>query len=186
MSLWYTSNYKKSNYICQGSNNKMSNNSSIKIPPDFKKRYPDSSAKATECAMNLVLTADLLEKRIASLLLPLDLSPATGLVLSILADSETPVSPNNIADRLIISRASVTSLLDSLEKRGFVKRQPHISDRRKILIKLTDSGRQVANKFRPIVHQHQKVWLNALNEKEQEQLIKMLQRLQASLMDSSR
>ena len=164
----------------------MSNNSSVKIAPDFKKRYPDSSAKATECAMNLVLTADLLEKRIARLLLPFDLSPATGLVLGILVDSETPVSPNNIADRLIISRASVTSLLDSLEKRGFVKRQPHISDRRMILVELTDSGRQVANKFRPIVHQHQKVWLNALNEKEQEQLIKMLQRLQTSLMDSSR
>jgi len=164
----------------------MSNYLSVKIAPDFEKRYPDSSAKATECAMNLVLTADLLEKRIASLLLPFDLSPATGLVLSILVDSETPVSPNNIADRLIISRASVTSLLDSLEKRGFAKRQPNLYDRRMILIELTDSGRQVANKFRLIVHQHQKVWLNALNEKEQEQLIKMLQRLQASLMDSSR
>jgi DNA-binding MarR family transcriptional regulator len=87
---------------------------------------------------------------------------------------------------LIISRASVTSLLDSLEKRGFVKRQPHLSDRRMILVELTDSGRQVANQFRPIVHQHQKVWLNVLNEKEQEQLIEMLQRLQASLMDSNR
>ena len=164
----------------------MSNVMSVKVATDFEKRYPDSSAKATECAMNLVLTAELLEKRIASLIQPFNLSPATGLVLSILADSETPVPPKNIAERLIISRASVTSLLDSLEKRGFVKRQPNISDRRMILVELTDSGRQVANKFRPIVHQHQKVWLNALNEKEQEQLIKMLQRLQASLMDSSR
>jgi len=85
---------------------------------------------------------------------------------------------------LIISRASVTSLLDSLEKRGFVKRQPHLSDRRMLLVELTNSGRQVANQFRPIVHQHQKVWLKALNEKEQEQLIQMLHRLQASLMDS--
>jgi DNA-binding MarR family transcriptional regulator len=84
---------------------------------------------------------------------------------------------------LIISRASVTSLLDSLEKRGFVKRQPHLSDRRMLLVELTNSGRQVANQFRPIVHQHQKVWLKALNEKEQEQLIQMLHRLQASLMD---
>jgi len=135
--------------------------------------------------MNLVFTAELLEKRITRLLLPFDLSPATGLVLSIMADSETSVSPNHIADRLIISRASVTSLLDSLEKRGFVKRQPHPSDRRMLLVELTDSGRQVANQFRPIVHQHQKVWLNALNEKEQEQLIQTLHRLQASLMDSS-
>ena len=164
----------------------MSNYIPVKIAPDFEKRYADSSSKSTECAMNLVLTAGLLEKCIASLLLPFDLSPATGLVLSILADSETPVSPKDIADRLIISRASVTSLLDSLEKRGFVKRQPHRSDRRMLLVELTDSGRKVANRFRPIVHQHQKIWLNALNEKEQEQLIEMLQRLQASLTDTNR
>ena len=161
----------------------MSNYSPVKLAPDFEERYPNSSAAATECAMNLVLTADLLEKRITSLLLPFDLSPATGLVLSILADSETPVSPNLIADRLIISRASVTSLLDSLEKRGYVKRQPHPSDRRMLLVELTDSGRQVANQFRPIVHQHQKVWLSALNEEEQEQLIQTLHRVQAALMD---
>ena len=162
----------------------MSNFMSVEVATDFEERYPDSSAKATECAMNLVLIAGLLEKHIASLLQPFSLSPATGLVLSILADSEIPLSPNNIADRLIISRASVTSLLDSLEKRGFVKRQPHLSDRRMLLVELTNSGRQVANQFRPIVHQHQKVWLKALNEKEQEQLIQLLQRLQASLMDS--
>jgi DNA-binding MarR family transcriptional regulator len=157
----------------------------VKIAPDFENRYPDSSATATECAMNLILTAELLEKRISSLLYPFDLSPATGLVLSILADSETPVSPNHIADRLIISRASVTSLLDSLEKRGFVIRQPHPSDRRMLLVELTNSGRQVADQFRPIVHQHQKEWLNALNENEQEQLIQMLHRLQASLSHHS-
>ncbi len=162
----------------------MSNNYPVKVAPDFEKRYSNSSAKATECAMNLVLTADLLEKRINSLLQPFDLSPATGLVLSILADSETLVSPNQIANRLIISRASVTSLLDSLEKRGFVKRLPHQSDRRMLLVELTPLGQQVANQFRPIVHQKEKMWLNALNEKEQEQLIQTLHRLQATLMDS--
>jgi len=162
----------------------MSNIFAVKIAPDFEDRYPDSSALATECAMNLVLAADLLEKRITALLAPFDLSPATGLVLSILADAEAPTSPNQIADHLIISRASVTSLLDSLEKRGFVKRQPHLSDRRKLLVELTETGRQVADQFRPIVHQHQKVWLKALNENEQAQLIKTLQHLQATLLDS--
>ncbi len=162
----------------------MSNYSPVSISPDFKDRYPDSSARATECAMNLVLTAGLIEKRIASLIAPLGLSPATGLVLSILADSQAPISPNHIADRLIISRASVTSLLDSLEKRGFVKRQPHLSDRRMLSVELTDSGRQVANRFRPLVHQNEKVWLSALDEQEQEQLIQMLHRLQTSLGDS--
>lgn len=160
----------------------MSNYNFPKIAPDFEKRYPDGSAKATECAMNLVLTADLLEKSIAGLLIPFDLSPATGLVLSILADSETPVSPNKIADRLIISRASVTSLLDSLEKRGYARRRPHPTDRRMIWVEPTDLGRQIADQFRPIVHQHQKAWLGVLNEKEQEQLGEMLCRLQPVLL----
>ena len=162
----------------------MANQFSIQIPPDFEERYPNSSARATECAMNLVFTADLLVKRISNLLKPFDLSPASGLVLSILADSDSPLQPNQIADRLIISRATVTGLIDSLERRGYVRRQPHQSDRRILLIELTDTGRQVAHAFRPIVHQHQNVWMEALNEKEQGQLIDSLQRLQVTLMGS--
>ena len=163
----------------------MSNYNLTRTSPDFKKHYPNASAKATECAMNLILTADLLEKNIAGLLIPFTLSPAAGLVLSILADSETPVSPNDIADRLIISRASVTSLLDSLEKRGYARRRPHPSDRRMIWVEPTELGKQVADEFRPIVHQHQKAWLGVLSEKEQEQLIEMLHRVQSSLLDSN-
>jgi len=164
----------------------MSNYSPVKIAPDFDDRYPDSSARATECAMNLVRTADLLEKRIAALLAPFDLSPATGLVLSILADSSAPISPNQIADRLILSRASVTSLLDSLEKRGYVVRQPHQSDRRMLLVKLTPKGHQVANDFRPVVHRQEKTWLGALNENQQEQLISSLHLLQLSLAETGK
>lgn len=134
--------------------------------------------------MNLVLTSDLIVKRISDLLQPFDLSPASGLVLSILADAESPLPPNEIADRLIISRATVTGLLDSLEKRGYAQRIPHLSDRRMLLVQLTERGRQVANEFRPIVHQHQKVWLGVLNEDEQQRLIDSLQRLQATLVDS--
>jgi DNA-binding MarR family transcriptional regulator len=163
----------------------MSNYISVRNAPDFEKRYPDASVKATECAMNLVATGDLLEKCIAGLLVPFDLSPASGLALSILADSETPLSPNHIADQLIISRASVTSLLDSLEKRGYARRRPHPSDRRMIWVEPTDLGRQIADKFRPIVHRQQKAWLGVLNEKEQEQLIEMLHRLQPALLDSN-
>jgi len=53
-----------------------------------------------------------------------------------------------------------------------------------LLVELTDTGRHVANAFRPIVHQQQKVWLEALSEQEQQQLVDTLQRLQATLMDS--
>ena len=160
----------------------MANQLSVQIAQDFEDRYPHSSAKATECAMNLVFTADLLVKRISELVQPFDLTPASGLVLSILADSESPLPPNQIAERLIISRATVTGLVDSLERRGYVRRLPHPSDRRMLLIEPTDTGRQAADAFRPIVHQHQRVWMDVLDEQEQGQLINFLKRLQDPLM----
>jgi DNA-binding MarR family transcriptional regulator len=164
----------------------MANYISSRIPNDFEQSYPNSSAIATECAMNLVYTVDLMLKRISSLLQPFDLSPATGLVLSILADSDVPLPPNQIAERLIISRATVTGLIDSLERRGYVQRHPHQSDRRMLQIALTDTGRQVANTFRPVVHKHEKVWMDAFNSSEQEQLLDFLSRLQANLTDTDR
>lgn len=153
----------------------------VQIAPDFDALYPAASATATECAMNLVLTADLLVKHIARLLQPLHLTPASGLVLSILADAPSPLPPNEIADRLIISRATVTGLLDSLERREYVRRLPHPSDRRMILAEITAAGRQAANAFRPIVHQHQKEWFAVLGETEQRQLLGALHQLQESL-----
>jgi DNA-binding MarR family transcriptional regulator len=50
-----------------------------------------------------------------------------------------------------------------------------------LLVELTDTGAQVARDFRPIAHQHQKQWLAGLTDKEQQALIKSLQRLQATL-----
>jgi DNA-binding MarR family transcriptional regulator len=134
--------------------------------------------------MNLVFTADQLVKRIAELLQPFDLTPTSGLVLSMLADSEQPLSPNEIADRLVITRASVTGLADSLEVREYAQRQPHPTDRRRILVVITEKGREVADAFRPIVHQHQKEWFAVLNEREKQQLKSSLQRLQEALVDS--
>src|SRR5437763_10705192 len=159
----------------------MANQSDVQVVPDFTERYPGANPMATEAAMNIVRTADLLVKRIGELVQPFGLSPSSGLALGILADAAAPLAPNQIADRLIISRATVTGLLDSLEKRGYVRRLPHTHDRRMLLIELTDTGRQVAHQFRLLVHQHQKEWLSTLSEQEQAELIQSLHQLQSSL-----
>lgn len=161
----------------------MPNQDMIQLPADFDAHYPGASARATEAAMNLARTGDLMVKRIADLVQPFELTPSSGLVLSILADAESRLPPNVIAERLILSRASVTSLLDSLERRGYVRRTPHPTDRRMLLIELTDVGRRIAHEFRLVVHRHQKEWMATLTEKEQVQLIRLLHRLQDTLSD---
>jgi DNA-binding MarR family transcriptional regulator len=162
----------------------MANQIEVQMAPDFEERYPGASSKATEAAMNLVRTADMLVKHIGDLVQPFGLSPSSALALSIVVDAREPLAPNQIATRLIISRATVTGLVDSLERRGYVRRVPHSSDRRMLLIEPTESGCQVAHEFRLVVHRKQKEWLAALSESEQGQLIDVLQRLQPVLADA--
>jgi len=152
--------------------------------PDFEQLYPDGNARASECAMNLALTADTLINNISHLLQPFDLTPSSGLVLSMLADSGKPLPPHEIAKRLIVSRATITGLVDSLERRAYVNRRPHPTDRRMLLVEITDKGRQAADEFRPIVHRHHRAWFEPLDEKEKEQFIDFLHRIQASLNGS--
>lgn len=49
-------------------------------------------------------------------------------------------SPAAIAQRLGISRAVVTGLLDRLEERGLIKREPDPADRRRLRVVMTTSG----------------------------------------------
>ncbi len=61
---------------------------------------------------------------------------------------------------------------------------PEIRARRMLLVEVTDTGRQVANAFRPLVHHQQKLWLEVLSDGEQQRLIDSLQQVQATLLDS--
>src|ERR1700687_4286084 len=95
----------------------------IRVSPDFAAIYPERSASATECAMNLARTGDLVLGRVTSALLPLHITPAGGLVLGMLKEAGQPCPPNYISARLIVSRATVTGVLDTLAKRGLVGRE---------------------------------------------------------------
>ena len=50
-------------------------------------------------------------------------------------------SPSAIADRLGVTRATVTGLLDGLETAGFLVRRHDAIDRREVSIQLTEKGR---------------------------------------------
>lgn len=153
----------------------------IRVAGDFGREYPDASASATECAMNLARTGDLVLGRVAALLQPLDVSPAGGLVLGILKDAGSPCPPNYISERLIVSRATVTGILDTLAKRDLVRREPHPTDRRMVLVHLTRTGARMADKVRRTVHRAEAEWMGPLNEHERAQLTELLGKLQRHL-----
>src|SRR5436190_18949083 len=61
----------------------------------------------------------------------------------LLAGSDRKLSPTQLFKGLMLSSAGITSRLDRLERRGYVKRTRHPRDRRGVLVELTDSGRKV-------------------------------------------
>jgi DNA-binding MarR family transcriptional regulator len=132
--------------------------------------------------MNLVKTGDLVVSRVADVLRPFGLSPAGGLVLSMLADSDGALTPGEIRDRLLVKGPTVTGLLDSLAGSGLVRRSQDPGDRRRVLVELTEKGRRLASRFRPAVHSAERPWLECLDAAERRRLLALLGRIQAHFL----
>jgi DNA-binding MarR family transcriptional regulator len=75
-------------------------------------------------------------------------SEALGLswarVLTLRRLAAQPLTLRALAERLASDPPYVTLMVDDLEQRGLVKRQPHPEDRRAKLVQLTTSGRAAA------------------------------------------
>ena len=161
----------------------MARQAPVTASDDFEAAYPGASRSATECAMNLVLTGDLVVGRVAEALRPFGLSPAGALVLSMLADAPGPLTPGEIRDRLLVKGPTVTGLLDGLEAAGNLERRRDPADRRRLQVSLTRAGRDLADRFRPAVHAAERPWLDPLSEAERQTLLALLGRVQAHLLD---
>src|SRR5436190_1586908 len=72
----------------------------------------------------------------------LDLSPAQCHVLHVIEPGR-PVPMGRLADTLSCDASNVTGLVDRLESRGLVRRQPSSDDRRVKVLVLTSAGTRV-------------------------------------------
>lgn len=75
------------------------------------------------------------------------LMKASGLTLSQRVVLQTlaqkgPSTPGVIAREVSLSQATVTVILDRLEQRALISRQRSLTDRRSVLVDLTEAGRQ--------------------------------------------
>ena len=68
----------------------------------------------------------------------LDLNPADLRCLDWL--TEGPMSASRLAAATGLSSAATTSMIDRLERKGFVRRDRHEGDRRQVLVAMTDEG----------------------------------------------
>jgi len=74
-------------------------------------------------------------------------------------DRQVALTPTNITRELGISSASTTAMLDRLQRSGYLRREPHPSDRRKVFVTLGDrpmeglrrSGSEVQHRVEDVI-----------------------------------
>jgi DNA-binding MarR family transcriptional regulator len=154
----------------------------VQVPQSFEEEFPGASKLASDCVINLLLTADLILAEMARWLRPDGLQPTTAQVLAIIEGAGEPLPPHVISDRLLVTRGTVTALLDTLEKRGLVRRLPHPDDRRKLLVEITEEAQGLLDTRMPQLHARERDWLTGLAPEDQAALLRALGAIQAQVL----
>lgn len=94
-----------------------------------------------------------------------------------------PMYVAELADRISLSHATVTDILNRLEKRGLILRTRSISDRRRILVTPSDQAIGLVQKSPPLLQERFSEELEKLQEWELMQILSVLQRV-ALMMDA--
>lgn len=93
------------------------------------------------------------------------------------------VMVKDIANHINLSSATVTSILDRLEARGYVVRERSQIDKRKVGVRLTESGSTAFKNAPTLLQEHFINRFESLDEWEQTQLVSTMQRI-AKMMDA--
>ena len=76
----------------------------------------------------------------------IEINSAQGRIMFVLWQNDG-ISINELAKKTHLKKSTLTSMLDRLEKMGYIRRQHSKKDRRKILIKRTEKDRAMEKKY---------------------------------------
>ncbi len=105
--------------------------------------------------------------------------PQALLLKNLLDLKESPVG--QLAKRVNLSQATVTDILDRLEKRGLIRRTRSDSDKRRVLVSATPSAEKVLRDASPLLEQRFIAAFGRLSEREQARIHVSLNRVAAMM-----
>ena len=105
-----------------------------------------------------------------------ELTPGQFGVLVVI-DANPGLSQTQLGNALGIDRSTVVAVIDRLEARGLVARQPAPNDRRSHALHLSDSGKATLRRLTERVRAHEHEIARHLSAEEQTRLIELLGRV---------
>ena len=88
-----------------------------------------------------------------------------------------PRTPAELAEGANVTRATMTGLIDTLERDGFVKREPDPVDRRMMSVRLTANAEQFLKDFLPGHFRTTAKLMSTLSEAERKTLVRLLTKI---------
>ncbi|OKP17397.1 MarR family winged helix-turn-helix transcriptional regulator [Serratia fonticola] len=136
------------------------------------------------CFKTLSLAAGI-DRSCAALLALHGLSEGRFILLFLLDAASDGVAPNTLSKQAGVTRATITGLLDGLERDKLIERHQDVSDRRALCVRLTCKGKNVA---RTVFEQHSR-WIASLysnlSTRERKQLVTLLEKVSSNIGDSA-
>ena len=111
-----------------------------------------------------------------------EFNPAQGRVMFVLWQKDN-IPIHELVEKTQYSKSTLTSMLDNLEKAGFIKRVPSKEDRREILITLTEKNRLLQDKYIDVSREMGKLFYNKFNDEEIDDFENYLERILENLIE---
>lgn len=161
---------------------------SAEVPALVSTSRPTPERPAATAVTNLVLSAlrriiRAIDLHSRSLVQQYGLTGPQLVVLKELLGDE-PTTVGELAKAVNLSQATVTGILDRLERKSMVSRVRSTDDRRKVMISPTDGARHALAGAPPLLQEHFIQAFGGLPDWEQHQILSSLQRL-VTLMEAS-
>jgi DNA-binding MarR family transcriptional regulator len=149
---------------------------------EMKARFPSMDIEVAGTYVHYLRTSTTVLARMESILAGYDMTPARlPVLLSLLHAGANGIRPSDLADEVGVTRATMTGLLDSLEKAGLIAREADPSDRRALVIKITPIGTAVCERVFPIHMRNITTLLKDLSEADHRALRTCMAKIQAGL-----
>ena len=145
------------------------------------KQYPDLDPSACEVFMNLLRTGDEVFRLMHTHYHGHSISQERFVVLLLLFDQLAGCSAAHtqaeLAKKAGVTRATMTGLIDTLERDGLVHREPDLADRRMLSVTLTKKGDAFIKALLPVHFRRITELMSPLNENERKTLVRLLNKI---------
>jgi len=148
---------------------------------EASKRFPDMDPSACQAFMHLLRAGDEMIHHCETYFGKHNLSQGRFTVLMQLLNkaerTSQPRMPAELAELTGVTRATMTGLIDTLERDGLVKREPGSADRRMMLVHLTERGREALLEVLPGHFQYMASLMQPLSESERKTLVRLMTKI---------